>query len=406
MLRLLLRLWWFQQRRNFCKRDAVVGCYVLFLYVAIGVGFYQGFTESGGDLTFVVSSSELGFGMVVLMLLPDLLLKWVMKKDVSAMDDYVKSRPVPRSTWLRFLWVANLMSFWNYVVPAMMLPVFFYFFPVEQAMVDFLLLLILSYLDGVALTFLRLQVYGEPKRGDASLRGFSHVRLFSLQYIGILRAKRVRRMLLIVSAIFLVDAYAYALMPMEYRTETLISSSYVTYVVGVILIPSVTLSQWTFGVEANFFQGLMTKPVRIEQLLCNCFYFYVVVSAIAFVLVLPILFFDDEFSVFVMIGALGLAVFINLFNLPTCLFSSRLEIFKNTFWGMQKSGMKVNLYAAAFLVPLGWVVAVYYFFGETVWWVTCVALAFVSMLAHKWVIGKIAAIFYARKYERMEKFND
>lgn len=405
MLRLLLRLWWLQQRRNFSKRDAVVGCYVIFLYIIIGVGFYQGFTESGGDWTSVVSSSVLGLGMVVLMLLPDLLLKRMMKKDVTAMDDYVKSRPIPRSAWFRFLWVVNLMSFWNYVVPVMMLPVFLYFFAVGQAVADFLLLLLLSYLDGVALTFLRLKMYGELKRKRVRLRGFSHVGLFSLQYIGILRAKRVRRMVLLVSAIFLADAYFYALMPMEYRTETLISSSYVTYVVGAVLIPSVTLSQWTFGVEANFFQGLMTKPVRIEQLLTNCFYFYVAVSAVAFVLVLPILLLDDEFSIFVMIGALGLAVFVNLFNLPTCLYSSRLEIFKNTLFGTQKSGMKVNLYAAAFLVPLGLVAAVYHFFGETVWWIVCVALALVSVLVHKWVIAKIAAAFYTRRYERMEKFN-
>ena len=30
-----------QQRRNFRKRDAFVACYIIFLYVMVGVGFYQ-----------------------------------------------------------------------------------------------------------------------------------------------------------------------------------------------------------------------------------------------------------------------------------------------------------------------------------------------------------------------------
>ena len=50
MLKLLLRLWWLQQRRNFRKRDAFVACYIIFLYVVVGFSFFQGFTESGGEL--------------------------------------------------------------------------------------------------------------------------------------------------------------------------------------------------------------------------------------------------------------------------------------------------------------------------------------------------------------------
>ena len=42
------------------------------------------------------------------------------------------------------------------------------------------------------------------------------------------------------------------------------------YVAGAILLPSVVLSQWTFGIEANFFHGLMTKPVKVKQMLQNC----------------------------------------------------------------------------------------------------------------------------------------
>ena len=95
MLRLLLRLWWLQQRRNFRKRDAFVACYIIFLYVVMGVSFFLSFTENGGELGDEDMPALLGAGIVVGMLIPDIIMKMVMKRDITAMDDYVKSRPVP-----------------------------------------------------------------------------------------------------------------------------------------------------------------------------------------------------------------------------------------------------------------------------------------------------------------------
>ena len=73
-------------------------------------------------------------------------------------------------------------------------------------------------------------------------------------------------------------------------------------------------------------------------------------------------------------------------------------------FSMQGANLKINLYAIAFLFPLAGVCAVYYFFGETAWFVTCVTLAVFSIAIHKWFIAKIAAIFEKNKYKRMEKF--
>ena len=85
---------------------------------------------------------------------------------------------------------------------------------------------------------------------------------------------------------------------------------------GAILLPSVVLSQWTFGIEANFFHGLMTKPVKVKQMLQNCYYYYMVVSAVALLLTLPFLFLQVGIGIQVLISGFCLAVFINLFNLP------------------------------------------------------------------------------------------
>ena len=155
MLRLLVRLWWKQQRRNFHKRDAIVGGYIIFLYVVMGVSFFVTFTENGGSLNGDDMPALLGAGLVVGMLVPDIFMKLVMKKDMTAMDDYVKSRPVPEPIWNRFLLVTNLVSFWNYVLPVLMIPVFIYLLGVPQTIICFLLLLAFSYINGIYITCFR-----------------------------------------------------------------------------------------------------------------------------------------------------------------------------------------------------------------------------------------------------------
>ncbi len=463
MLKLLLRLWWLQQRRNFHKRDAFVGCYILFLYVVVGISFFKSFTESGGSLKGEDLPATLGAGIAIGMLIPDIIMKMVMKRDITAMDDYVKSRPIPEKIWNRFLLLTNMVSFWNYVLPVLMLPVFIYLLPIGQVIASFFLLLAFSYIDGIYITCYRkatefmfkwplilgwigmfviligymiigsffpvwmiwvglfflvvavvagltlylynLKIYNEQKRKVSRFRRFNHISLFSLQYIGTMRAKRIRNMVLLITAIFLFDSYVFAFIPAASADDELGRAGLViVYIVGSVLLPSVVLSQWTFGIEANYFQGLMTKPVRVEQMLHNCFYFYVIVSAVALMFVIPFLFFDKGVDLMVLVGAFCMAVVINLFNLPTCLFSSRLEIFSTSMFSMQGANMKINLYGIAFLVPLGALGAVYYFFGEMAWGCACIALALLSLAIHKWFIAKIAGVFYKNRYKRMEKF--
>ena len=456
MLKLLLKLWWKQQRRNFHKRDAVVGAYILFIYVVIGVTFFFSFTENGGSFVDDDLPSTLGFILVVSMLLPDIFLKLVMKKDMTAMDDYIKSRPIPERIWNRFLLATNLVSFWNYVLPVMMIPVFIFLLSIPQAIGCFLLLYAFSYVDGIYITCFRkatewmlkwplilgwigmfglligyivvsaffpiwmayigmfifagavlaglivylcnLKIYNEQKHKVSRFRGFSHVNLLSLLYIGTMRAKRVRNMVLVIAIIFLFDAYMYAFLPAETADPVAL------YVAGAVLLPSVCLSQWTFGIEANFFHGLMTKPVKVEQLLQNCFYFYVLLTAVTLIFVLPFLFMNVGVTVFTLVGAFCMTVFLSLFNLPTCLFSSRLEIFSNSMFNMQGANTKINLYGIVFLLPVAALVAEYIYLGEMAWCITSVALAVLSVAIHKWAIAKLAAVYNKKKYDRMEKY--
>lgn len=459
MLKLLLRLWWLQQRRNFSWKDVIVGVYIILFYVVVGVAFFLDFSENKG-LALDDLPAALGIGLVIGMLIPDIILKLVMKRDFTAMDDYVKSRPIPEKAWNRFLLVANLMSFWNYILPLLMIPVFIYLLGFPQTIICFFLFLAFSLLDGVFVTCYRkatefmlkwpliigwigmfvlllvymipasvlpvwmsyiglflfvavvlaglvfylyhLKIYNENQRKVSRFHGFKRINLFSLQYIGMMRAKRIRNMVLLIVVIFFLDSLLMAFLPqMEGDTS---HGQLIMYVVGDVLLPSVVLSQWTFGIEANYFQGLMTKPIRVEQLLRTCYYFYLTISGVMAILAISFVFISDEITVFSILGAYSMAIVINLTNLPTCLFSSRLEIFSNAMFNMQGANAKINLYGILFLIPLGIMAAIYYFLGEMAWCLVSVLLAMLALAIHGKVIAKLAGIYENRKYQRMEKY--
>lgn len=152
MLRLLFRLWWLQQRRSFTWKDAVVGGYLIFVYVMVGLGFYFGATLDGEELFEDGTPDALCAILVLTMLVPDIILKVVMKHDSTAMDDYLKSRPVPEKVWNRFLLLTNLANFWNYVMPVLMLPMLFWMLSVPQAIVGYLLMQAFSFINGIYVT--------------------------------------------------------------------------------------------------------------------------------------------------------------------------------------------------------------------------------------------------------------
>lgn len=461
MLKILLRLWWVQHRRNFTWKDVLIGAYIILLYAVVGGGVYLGFTGEGGETFDEEMPDIFGAILVVGLMGPDMISKLVMKRDATAMDDYVKARPIPARTWNHFLALTNLISFWNYAVPLLMLPMLFWMLSASQAVASFLLLLLFSYTNGLFITCYRkskefmlkwplvlgwlgllivtigylmvfswmsgwvlylgmaalailsmgglliylynLNDYNEDKHKVTHHRSFGKTTLYGLQYIGLMRAKRVRNMVLMMVIIFFLDSLLMAFIP-ETEGEGMNQGQVILYVVGDVLLPSVVLSQWTFGIEANYFQGLMTKPVKVENLLRNCYYFYLSISGVMAVLAICFIFINEEITVFSLIGAFAMAVVINLSNLPTCLFSSRLEIFSGAMFNMQGANTKINLYGFVFAIPTALLAGVYYLWGEMTWCITSVVLAAIALAIHRPVIAKLAAIFERKKYQRIEKF--
>lgn len=463
MLKLLLRLWILQQRRNFSWKDVFVGVYLIFLYVCMAIGYYMGAREGGEDLLAEGVPATIGAGIVVGMLIPDIILKIVMKKDATAMDDYIKARPVTERIWNTFLMTRNLLSVWNLILPVLCLPMLLWILPsVGQATSVFLLLLVYSEMNGLCITCYRkttkwkyrwpiligwlimffmlltyqlvysslwsvawllgglyigavffsalivvylnyLKIYDEVQHKANKTLSLGKISLFSIQYIGLARAKRIRNMVLLIAGVFIFDAYLMIAVADDVDSTT--AGSVIIYALGIIMLPSVVLSQWTLGIEGNYFDGLMSKPITIQQLLCNNFYYYIIISMVSALFTLPIPFLTPAFNFSHIMAGICLSIFLSLYNMPTCLFSSRLEIFSASMFNWQGANTKINLYAIAFLIPLGLLTLLYIYVGELAFVSTCIALGIVSLAVHKWAIAKIANMFYVRRYKRMEEFN-
>lgn len=456
MLKLLLRLWWLRKRRDFQKRDIVLAIYMLLAYACIGVGLYLGMVTSGMSVSSVSLPPIVGLVFVLTTLLPDILPKLLMKSGVTIMDDYLKARPVKERTWNVFVLLTNLLSFWCYLVPVLFLPFLIWLLNIWQAVACFFMMILFSlansmfvtcfrrtsdwflrtsliagwilmaisatfsvlfflwaspWFQDVVLTLLALAViaglvvfmahednHDESRHKVTRQHSIGKVTPFTMQFYGVIRAKRMRNMVLFAFLILLADDYFMAFVSEPGDVSVTV------FAIFDILLPSLALSQWTFGVEANFFQGLMTKPISVRQLLSNCYYFYIILSFVAAVCMVPMLFIWPDFTVLLFFGGLGMALFINLFNLPTCLFSSRLELFSQSFFNMQGANMKINLYSLSLLIPFGISAVVWLVFSAEVWAVMSIVLGVASLIVHKPVIAWIAAKFNSRRYERMESF--
>ena len=399
MLRLLLQLWARQKRRDFRWGRFLGQAYfcglLMTLITAVTVVAYE---ELGGGVTLEVAIPFLA----VMMIAPDFLNKLVMKHDATVMDHYLKSRPIAGRDWNRFLLVTNLLNFWNWTVPVALLPFCCLFLPWTHVVPSVLLLAAVSMVNGVAVTTFRrakgwthkwpvllaevywlllalpysltvlvmpwgwhvagfillctgavsvfyhylcsLRRYDESQARAGSLFLTRASSLFSMEYISVLRSKRLRLAVLVVPLVFDLNAYLESQNGLGVMFYVMLSLA--------IFGPSMMLGQWNFAIEGNYFDGLWTKPVSVGDMLRNKFWFYALLNTVAALLVVPLIW-TAGLSPWMLLAMLVFIIgVVNQLLMPTCLISSRIELFQSAFFNYQGASMAVNLYGLVIFVPV------------------------------------------------------
>lgn len=454
MLKLLLKLWADQQRRNFKWGRFFGQLYFFVLYLIISVvatmvAYEEMEAEAETPMELVATF------IAVIIIVPDFLNKLLMKHDETVMDHYLKSKPIPERDWFRFLLVHNLLDFWNWAMPVLLLPFCIVFLPWSSVLPAFLLIVAVSMVGGVAITAFRrargwtnkwpvlvamgiwqifalayamvgsfmpwglhvagflllclgaatvffrylcdLRRYNESqdKAGRILLAGASS--LFSMEYVSVFRSKRLRVGVLMF-LIFVFNAYTQAINGLNVMFYMMLLFA--------VYFPSMMLGQWVFGVEANYFDGLWTKPVDISEILRNKFWFYAVLNIFPTLLLIPLIWTAD-LSPWVLVATwlftIGLG---NLVMMPTCLISSRIELFQSAFFNYQGASLAINLYGLIVLVPV-----VVYCLGMWLMEPLVAAAVFgltgiVGLCLHTLVIDRLVRAYKRRKYECFERYRN
>lgn len=456
MLKLLLKLWWTQKRRDFKWMRFFGEVYFFGLFLAISIIATVGAKENTDANTPATTFEMVATMIAVIFIIPDFINKLVTKHDVTVMDHYLKSRPIPERDWNRFLLVTNLFNFWNWAIPLCLLPFCLLFLPWAAMLPAFLLFFAVSMVNGVAITAFRrakgwhakwpvpvavfmwsvmatiyallvgvmpwgLHVAGflalcasavamfysylsELRRYDESQARASRApllrasSLFALEYTSVFRSKRLRSAVLIIPFVFVLNVYL----------NTLNELTFVFYIwlMFVVFSPSMMLGQWFFGVEGNFFDGLWTKPVDIGQILRNKFWFCALLNAVALLLVVPVVWLAGISPWLLVATWLFVAGLCNLSLMPTALISSRIDLFQSAFFNYQGASMAINLYGMIILVPMAVFCLCAWMLQPLVASLVLGGLGILGFALYRVVIAWIVRTYIRRRYECFERYRN
>ena len=463
MLKQLLSLRYIQWRRNFSWKKFLVVLYLVGVMLMMIVGILFASYAMLAGLLGNLPPAALAIALVAMLALPDFILKMIWNTDAVVMDDFLRTKPVPSRVWNRFMAILLTVDPWNLVMPmfvalvsAWLLPAGITVLAVVAALVQTLMLswlvadihkapdiehslplwigavvyylgttglgvflvmmakmfhlpgspwteLVLFIVLDIVLTavlylyFCRMRAYDEHEQHANTVRSVGDVTLFSTEYLSVWRSKRFRAPIIMFTVLFLLQCYT---MPADESNRTFINL-YLYFLLG---WPSMYLGQWVFGVEGNYFHGLWTKPYSVEHVLQNKYKFFILLTLCMAVLLIPAIFLMGLRPTTLLAMILFLGCGQSLLMLPTCLFSTRLDLFTSSFFNYQGANMRITVYSLIILIPLAiytiCTLALPPLWGDAL----MAAIGLATLAVHRPCIRKLAQKWKDNRYRNMERY--
>lgn len=467
MLKLLLSLRYIQWRRNFSWKKFLAVLYLVGVILMMIVGLLFASRDLLAGLMGNLPPAALAIALVTMLSLPDFMMKMMWNNDAVVMDDFLRTKPIPSRVWNRFMAILLAADPWNLVIPmfvalvgAWLLPAGVTVLAVVAALVQTLMLswlvadihkapdiehslplwigavvyylgmtglgiilIVLAVMSGMTLHlpgspwtelvlfialdivlmgvlylyFCRMRAYDEHEQHANNVRSVGDITLFSTEYLSVWRSKRFRVPMLIFTVLFLFQSY---MMPVD-GTNQSVGSLYIYFLLA---WPSLFLGQWVFGIEGNYFHGLWTKPYSIEHMLLNKYKFYILLTLGVAVLLIPAIFLLGLRPTTLIAMILFLGCGQSLLMMPTCLFSTRVDLFSSAFFNYQGANMNVTIYSFVILIPMA-IYAFCSFVLAPLWGDAIMAVIGLAALAvHRPCIRLLAQKWKNNRYENMERY--
>lgn len=465
MLKLLLSLRYIQWRRNFSWRKFLAVLYFVGIMLIMIVGMLFANRDVLADQLDMLPPAALAIALVSTLSLTDFIMKMMLNTDAVVMDDFLRTKPISSNAWNRFIAILLAVDPWNLVMPmfvallgAFLLPTGVTVLAVVAALVQTLMLswlvadihkaprienslplwigglvyylvmtglsiilIVLATKSGMTLHlpgspwtelvlfialdivltgvlylyFCHMRAYDEHEQHANNVRSVGDVTLFSTEYLSVWRSKRFRVPMLFITALFLLQSYT---LPNDDVAQLNIP---LYFILG---WPSIFLGQWVFGIEGNYFHGLWTKPYSIEHMLLNKYKFFIILTLSMAVLLIPAIFFLGLRPTTLIALILMLGCGQSLLMMPTCLFSTRVDLFSSAFFNYQGASMRVTIYSFIIIIPL----AIYAFcslalaplWGDAI----MAAIGLAALAFHRPCIRRLAQKWKNNRYENMERY--
>ena len=462
-LKELLRLWWTQKRRAFRWKELFLVAYFAVLFVVIVVALYAALHDRLTQGMLPVALVNLLPLLAVCVTPADLMMKLLWRRSPVEMDDYLRTRPVSPRDWALLILLDTKLGFMQWMIPLSMAFVVALFIGVGWGMLMLILTftctlvnallqncwrrapgnqwtlpLLFGYIAWTVLAwaiavgavvwamvavasvllilvnsitsyvlhryFVHMKNHNEALHTNTSSTAHSlgNVSLWSIEWTQILRSKRLRTSSLLMMVLFLLNVY------MQQSSAATLQNDFGLGVNPMLFFaigfPSLMLAQWVFGVEANYFGGIWTKPWPVEGILRRKYYFFCALCVLMAVLCVPAV-------VWLHLSALSLvaALFFScgVLVLPfmaTCLYSSRMDLFSSAFLSYQHGNRQLNIFSLVMFLPMI-IYFLIYFYLPPFWANVLVAsLGLVGFALHGVYIRWVSGIWYRRRHEIMERW--
>lgn len=454
-MNLLIRIWKFQYIRNFkwMEQGQILFLCLLAPVVVLPTVYYEFYDKIQAFLANADFSLIVVIGALVFQI-SDFLYKLTLVQGCSDISDYLKTRPVSIVTWCRFIMFDNIFTGTNWVFIPAIATCLFLLLDFPTALLSSLLFIVISITNGLALqtlfyshsyeskiitfsagflffpitailmwkTFsvnrwlhivvyialcimmqyflyrcLRiLRNYPDYSRTTSKSHSF-FVKESTLPVWGALKSN-ILRYCLVMSQIMTLMFFIMSLTDMAHPLEApnIITPFMLSSLVGVVI----------FGTEANYMDGLWSRPVSIKKLLRHNYLFYTSICTIdAVLLCLAVCHNGISQVILVLSAALYTIGIYNNIYLTGIFGSSRLELFQRSL--MKRNGRQTNFTVIMTFFPTALFELLLATFApmEIFCWVAG-GLGIVGILLNPYITDKVAKKYVANRYRHFERYRN
>ena len=249
--------------------------------------------------------------------------------------------------------------------------------------------------------FARMKNHNEETHAPVTttVRSLGQVSLWSIEWVQLLRSKRLRVSFFLIVVIFLLNTY----MQQQDTIQQDMNGVNIMLMFG-IAFPSIILAQWVMGCEANFCSGIWTKPWPVEGILRRKYVFFCAICCAMALLILPcVLWLGMSFWTLLCTLLFSCGIFVLPF-MATCLYSSRMDLFASAFFNYQGANKQINVFSFVMFIPMGIYYASYFLLPHLYAHLLVGGLGILGILLHRPYIHWISTIWHRRRYQIMERW--